>query len=176
MNNGKIARIVISILFLLLISNSFIFASSSYILPYPSAMPGNKFYKLRLVVEQIEKYWYFGNLSQFKYNLSLSDKYLVEAKTLFEYNQFLLAYNSLQKSDSYFPKAQESLLLAKKEGKNIDDKEKILHSASEKHQEVLRFLEKDLPEVYAWMPEKEKPSTLKIRNAIENSIRIRRQI
>lgn len=175
MNNGKVVRVAIVFLFFLTISKSVIFASS-YVLPYPSTMPGNKLYKLRLVLEQIEKFWYFGNLSQFKYNLSLSDKYLVEAKTLFEYNQFLLAYNALQKSDNYFSKAPYFLTLAKKEGKNISEKQIMLYSASEKHREVLSLLENELPEVYTWVPEKEKPSTLQIKNSIEKSIKIRQQL
>ena len=67
------------------------FAESQYVLPYPSAMPGSFLYKLNLVQEEILRYWYFGDFGQFKYNLGLSDKYLVEAKTLFEYKQYLLA-------------------------------------------------------------------------------------
>lgn len=176
MNNGKAVRVAILFLFFLIISGSEVFASSSYVLPYPSAMPGNKLYKLKIILERVENYWYFGNLSQFKYNLSMSDKYLVEAKTLFEYNQFLLAYGALQKSDNYFSKAPGFLYLAKKEGKNVIEKQNILRSASEKHQEVLRLLEKDLPEVYKWTPEKEKSSTLYIKNSIEKSIGIRREI
>lgn len=176
MNNGRVARVVICLIFFLIISKSVTFAYLSYVLPYPSAMPGNKVYILRLVLEQIEKYWYFGNLSQFKYNLSLSDRYLVEAKTLFEYNQFLLAYRALQKSDNYFSKTPYFLLLAKKEGKDISEKQAILLSASEKHQEVLKLLETQLPAVYTWTPEKEKSSTLQIKNSIERSIKIRQQI
>lgn len=176
MNNGKILSVIIVILFFFIFSASIIFASSAYVLPYPSTMPGNKMYKLRLIFEQIEKYWYFGSLSQFKYNLSLSDKYLVEAKTLFEYKQFLLAYTSLQKSNDYFSKAPYFLMLAKKEGKTINDKKDMLRSASEKHQEVLNILEEELPDVYTWTPEKEKASELQIKKAIEKAIEVRKQI
>src|SRR3990167_6873899 len=79
-----------------------IYAQSSYVLPYPGEMPGNKVYKLNLIKEKLEKYFYFGNFSQFNYNLKYADKYLVEAKTLFEYKQFLLGDSALKKSDSYF--------------------------------------------------------------------------
>lgn len=176
MNNGKAVRVAIIFSFLVILSKSVVFASSAYVLPYPSTMPGNKMYKLRLIFEQAEKYWYFGSLSQFKYNLSLSDKYLVEAKTLFEYKQFLLAYSSLQKSNDYFSKAPYFLVLAKKEGKEINEKKDIFRSASEKHQEVLKILEEELPDVYTWTPEKEKSSELQIKNAIEKAIEIRKQI
>src|SRR5690242_14133057 len=78
------------------------YALSSYVLPYPSTMPGGVSYKIHLVWEKIMQYWYFGDFGSYEYNLKQSDKYLVEAKTLFEYNQFLLGYNALQKSNDYF--------------------------------------------------------------------------
>ncbi|MCL4418206.1 MAG: hypothetical protein M1365_16230 [Actinobacteria bacterium] len=93
-------------------------AQSSYVLPYPSAMPGSSSYKIHQLYESIIKYWYFGNLGQFKYNLKQSDKYLVEAKTLFEYNQYLLASKALTKSDYYFKNIEPYLLKAKNEIKN----------------------------------------------------------
>src|SRR3989344_581593 len=55
-------------------------AQSSYVLPYPPPMPGSFLYKIRLLSEQIQQYWYFGNFGQFSYNLKQSDKYLVQAK------------------------------------------------------------------------------------------------
>src|SRR5687768_12398331 len=79
-------------------------AQSDYVLPYPSSMPGSSLYKIRLIFEEINKYWYFGNISQFTYNLRQSDKYLIEAKTLFEYKQYFLAYQALEKSNHYFNK------------------------------------------------------------------------
>ena len=173
MNNGKAVRVVVLLLFFFILSNSVIFASSAYVLPYPSTMPGSKFYKLRIILEQIEKYWYFGNLSQFKYSLSLSDRYLVEAKTLFEYNQFLLANNALKKSDDYFLKASHFLLQARDEGKNVSEVQTNFIFASQKHQEVLNSLEKELPEVYEWTPEKGNSSILKIKEDIDNSIKLR---
>src|ERR1700749_87312 len=81
-------------------------ADSPYVLPYPSFMPGTIFYKIDRVIEIFEKYWYFGDFGQFTYNLKESDKYLVQAKTLFEYQQYLLAMVALQQSDAYFQKIQ----------------------------------------------------------------------
>ena len=97
------------ILFVFSIIPQPLFAEASYVLPYPSAMPGSKFYKLHQLFEKFEKYWYFGNFSNFHYNLKYSDKYLVEAKTLFEYKQYLLAYQALKKSNSFFLKTKQSL-------------------------------------------------------------------
>lgn len=175
MNNGKVLRVLFLVLFCFTLYCSSAFASSSYVLPYPSVMPGSKFYKLRVVFELIEKYWYFGNLSQFKYNLSLSDRYLVEAKTLFEYNQFLLADNALKKSDKYFVNASLSINKAENNDENVNDIKKIFVSASQKHREVLSALENELPDVYNWTPEKGNASKLEIRDDIQKSIKIRQR-
>src|SRR3989344_1608576 len=113
------------ILFLLLFIFLFprnMFAESSYVLPYSSAMPGSIFYKPNLIQEELLRFWYFGDFGQFKYNLSQSDKYLVEAKTLFDYKQHLLAYQALQKSNDYFRKLEPAISSAKKSGKNTIDK------------------------------------------------------
>src|SRR5690242_11831315 len=120
-----------------LVFPSCIFAKSTYVLPYPSTMPGSFYYKLHLALEEFMQYWYYGNFGQFKYNLKESDKYLVEAKTLFEYNQYLLGYKALKKSDSYFQKTKPFLAKAQKEGNSIVDKISLLQQAAAKHIEVL---------------------------------------
>ncbi len=162
----------------LLLFFSFLFpyeaiAASSYVLPYPSSMPGSKFYMLSKLSEKASRYWYFGNLGQFAYNLKEADKYLVQAKTLFEYNQYLLAVSALHKSDEYFSLTPTFLNRAKKENKDVSDKEKILQSAAEKHIEVLKSLENVLPETFLWEPEKSQPQDLPIRNDIQTAIKIR---
>ena len=78
------------------------FAKSDYVLPYPSLMPGSKLYILQEIKNTVLQYWYFGNFGQFTYALKQSDKFLVEAKTLFEYDQYLLADEALKKSDYFF--------------------------------------------------------------------------
>lgn len=150
-----------------------VFATSSYVLPYPGTMPGNLLYKPHLFLEKILSYWYFGSLGQFTFNLKESDKYLVEAKTLFEYNQYLLGYNALLKSDDYFMKTLPNLNNAKSEGKNVSQYRLLLSSAAEKHIEVLQVLEKEVPDIFNWQPEKSASSVLNLKSAIEQSIKIR---
>lgn len=153
-----------------------IFAESPYVLPYPSVMPGSIFYKLNLIQEEILKYWYFGDFGQFKYNLSQSDKYLVEGKTLFDYKQYLLAFQALQKSDKYFEKIKPAILSAKKNGKNTTDKEKLLKEAAEKHIEELSKLKQNLPATFEWEPERQHPQTLNLQEAFENYIKARQEV
>lgn len=160
----------ISIAFYFLFTVSPSFAKSEYVLPYPSAMPGSVFYKLNLVKEEILKYWHFGDFGQFHFNLKQSDKYLVEAKTLYDYKQYLLGQNALQKSDAYFEKVYPSLLSAKNKGKNIFEKEKVLKAAAQKHKEELLKIKNNVPPAFVWTPERERPTKLNLWEGLNTSI------
>jgi len=163
------------ILFVLvfLVSAQISYATSNYVLPYPLSMPGSLLYRPRLFFETLSKYWYFGSFGQFKYSLKESDKYLVEAKTLFEYGQYLNASSSLKISDEYFTKTLPNLLKAGGEGKDVSEKRKLLKEAAQKHIEVLKKLSNDLPEKFEWRPEKGKPTLIFIKIDIERSILVR---
>ena len=169
----KAKFIIVIIIFLFCVLTSSAFAKSEYVLPYPSTMPGSIFYKVSLVKEKVMQYWYFGSFGQFFYNLKQSDKYLVEAKTLFEYNQYLLGFQALQKSNQYFLKTKPYLIKAQSEGKDISENSNILSNAALKHAEVLTDLEGRLPKSFIWTPEKDKPTNLNLKNMIEESIDIR---
>lgn len=149
------------------------FAQSSYVLPYPSSMPGNFSYKIHVFYEDLSRYWYFGDFGQFNYNLKLSDKYLVEAKTLFEYKQYLLGYRALKKSDQYFVNILPNLARAEKNGKYILQKEVIYDEAAQKHIEILKMMMVNTPDVFNWQPEKVSPTKLNLKDAIVKSIRTR---
>lgn len=166
---------IILLIFLIFTNPPRVFAESSYVLPYPSAMPGSIFYKLNLIQEELLRFWYFGDFGQFKYNLQQSDKYLVEAKTLFDYKQYLLAYRALGNSNAYFERIWTTLISAKKNGKNTVDKEQLLKEAAEKHVEKLVKLKNTLPPTFEWKPEKEKPRILNFHDEFETSIRIRQE-
>lgn len=121
------------------------------------------------------QYWYFGDFGQFDYNLRESDKYLVEAKTLFEYEQYLLGYNALQKSNDYFTKTYGYLQKAKDNGKNITDRRTILMEAAVKHIETLQKMESETPTAFNWSPEKSPASQLEIHKLIETSLQLTKQ-
>jgi hypothetical protein len=169
-NSFKFIFIVVLLSFLFITST---YASSSYVLPYPSAMPGNISYKIHLVEETLLKYWYFGDFGQFNYNLKESDKYLVEAKTLFEYNQYLLGFSALEKSDSYFINTLPNLIKAQNRGESILVDRQLLREAAQKHIEVLTKLEQEIPASFTWSPEKSLPTRLNLKASIDNSIMIR---
>lgn len=166
--------LICSLLFLIL-ATSFSFAESDYVLLYPSSMPGSKFYQIRLIWDEVKKYWYFGSFGQFEYNLKQSDKYLVEAKTLFEYKQYLLGYKALKRSNDYFMKVNPYLNKARIENKNISQRQNMLKEAALKHIEVLKKTKQDVPEAFVWQPEKLSSTMLNLKKSIEESIKIRKK-
>lgn len=167
--------LIFSIIILFLLLPQISFAQSNYVLPYPSSMPGSLFYKGRLVFEEVSKYWYFGAFGQFNYNLKMADKYLVEAKTLFEYKQYLLAYNALKKSDSYFVNILPQLIKAAKQKKDTTWKRNILKGAVQKHIEILEKIEAETPDTFIWQPEKTLPTTLYLQKEIIGSVLLRKK-
>ncbi|MEK7572811.1 MAG: DUF5667 domain-containing protein [Patescibacteria group bacterium] len=150
-------------------------AASSYVLPYPSEMPGSRLYELSQVIENLSQFWNFGSFGKFGYHLKLSDKYIVEGKTLFEYKQYLLAYESIQKSNQYFVKTYPNLQNAKTESKDISEKSQVLNEASIKHIEELEKIKLYTPDIFVWTPEKKPPTKLQIHKLLIESIEIRKK-
>lgn len=163
--------LIYALLFLVvLVSPAIAFASSDYVLPYPGFMPGSKLYLLKEIKNSVDRFWNFGNIGQYKYNLSLSDKYLVEAKTLFEYKQYLLGVESLKKSGKYFTEAKFSLKKARDGGIEVSNMEKVFASARDRHVEVLKDLSTLVPEKIQWVPENEPATDLYLQKEIESAI------
>ncbi|RJQ37749.1 hypothetical protein C4559_03370 [Candidatus Microgenomates bacterium] len=148
-----------------------VFAQSNYVLPYPSSMPGSSTYRVHLLWDKMMQYWYFGDFGQFKYNLKQADKYLVEAKTLFEYKQYLLAVKALNKSDYYFKETNKYLIKARLDGKDTSVNDQLLKSAKEKHKEVLQDLTNIVPDQFLWQPEKDNSTKLNLKEIMNNSIK-----
>lgn len=151
-------------------------AKADYVLPYPSYMPGNKLYKVSRIVDSLKKYWYFGSIAQIKYRLALSDKYLVEAKTLMEYGQYLLASDALVRSDASFQVLPEDIQKARQDGKDVSNFVDTVREAGIKHEQVIQTLEFSMPKDVVWSPEKEKPTELKITESLVASEKIREQV
>lgn len=164
------------VVFLFFVLSDRIYAESSYVLPYPPSMPGSRFYKARVMIEQIQGYWYFGDFGQFDYYRKLSDRYLVEAKTLFEYKQYLLAISSLQKSDDFFSKIQPNLNNAKELGKNISNLQRFYEEERFKHIETLQKIKNQTPESFNWYTSKKISTDIPIREIIDKSITLRESL
>lgn len=149
---------------------------ASYMLPYPSAMPGNKIYTVTRVLDSLKKYWYFGDIAQTKYHLELSDKYLVEAKTLFEYQQYLLGIDALTRSDAHFTQLKDAIRLVAANGKNPKDLVELILGAAETHIALLNTMQLVTPKEFTWKPEVGNASYIPIHELISGSKNIRKDV
>ncbi len=173
-NNWRFLFFSVLLIVYCLLGQSRVYAA--YVLPYPSVMPGNKIYRLSRMVDTFKRYWHWGNLSSYRYFLGQSDKALVEAKTLFEYNQYLLAVGALDRSNTSLKDVPEMLRRAKDEGKNIEKYRQELMEAMDAHRRVLAKIKSDTPEEFTWTPEKSTPQLLYIHKLLGESERLRREI
>ncbi len=139
---------------------------ASYVLPYPSYMPGHKLYRMARFMDEVKRYWYWGNLASYRYYLGQSDKALVEAKTLFEYHQYLLAINALERSNTALQRVPGSLKRATDEGKNIEEYKRELGEAMDEHKRLIAKLKMETPEVFTWTPEKSIPQVLALHQLL----------
>lgn len=146
---------------------------AQHVLPYPSYMPGNKLYSVSRVIDRLKKYWYWGDIASFRLRLGLSDKYLVEAKTLFDYKQYLLATDALIRSDAEFSVLSRYLAAARRDGKDIRRYTKEIADAASVHEAILTELAEMMPETYDWTPEQSDTEHLPLRRMLTHALEIR---
>lgn len=149
---------------------------AEYVLPYPSFMPGNKLYKISKIVDYLKRFWYWGSIASIKYNLGLSDKYLVEAKILFEYKQYALALNSLKQSDYYVQQLPWFISKSKNEMKDTALLQTTVVNAMLTHTAVIATLKNELPTDFLWQPEKQERSLLPIGLSLDQALQIRKRV
>jgi hypothetical protein len=149
---------------------------ADYVLPYPSFMPGNKMYRISRIIDQLKRYWYWGNIAQIKYHLGLSDKYLVEAKTLLEYNQYLLASDALVRSDKEFMQLPKYVSSAKNEQVDVIKYKQLISQSGQKHKVILFTLITLVPTKFTWTPEKAKSTDLKLQEMLNGSVQLRGKV
>lgn len=146
------------------------FAESDYVLSYPSLMPGHPLYKVSEIVDWMQGVWSFGSFAKFKYHLTQSDKKLVEAKTLFEYKQYLLAVSAVSSYEKHLRLSHNFLKKSQREGKNASEKKKIFKNAIAKHRQILEKIRSEHPSRFIWKSEKEKQQTIEIHMIIDRIV------
>ncbi|MFZ2025215.1 MAG: hypothetical protein WAV51_02965 [Microgenomates group bacterium] len=146
---------------------------AEYVLPYPSFMPGNKIYRVSRMMDTLKNYWNWGTIAQIKYHLSLSDKYLVEAKTLFEYKQYLLAADAITRSDAALVDITSLIEKGMREGKDMSVQKTIVVEAMKTHVSTIEYMKQWLPNEFQWIPEKAVATDLSIGVMLDTSIQIR---
>ena len=147
--------------------------NAEYVLPYPSFMPGNKIYRVSRMMDTLKAYWYRGTIAEIKYHLSLSDKYLVEAKTLFEYKQYLLATDALSRSDAALVGISDFFDKGNEEGKDMSEQKTIVVEAMKTHIVTIENMRQWLPNEFQWTPEKATATDLSIGSMLDVSLHIR---
>ncbi|MCX8008886.1 MAG: DUF5667 domain-containing protein [Patescibacteria group bacterium] len=148
-------------------------ARAEYILPYPGPMPGNPLYMVMQIIDRIQFYWHWGNIAKARYHMEMSDKYLVEAKMLFEYKQYVLAVNALKQSNNYWMKISPHLDQAEKQRKDIQYL-RVRHTEQGiAHQRILDRVRQELPDSFTWRPEKGEPLHLDFRSLFEEAKKLR---
>ncbi|MEK7129533.1 MAG: hypothetical protein AAB803_00800 [Patescibacteria group bacterium] len=149
-------------------------AYADYLLPYPSYMPGNKLYRASKLLDRLGVYWHWGTIASFNYRLAMSDKYLVEAKTLFEYKQYLLAVDALRRSNEQFQMLSPLLTRVGNEGKEAGKLAERMVEASSVHRGVLERLKRELPAEFIWKPEKRESTTLDFATLLTEAMELRK--
>lgn len=157
----------------LIFHHSSVIYASDYVLPYPSYMPGNKLYAVSKIAESLKSWWYWGSIGQTKYHMMLADKYLVEAKTLFEYKQYVLAIKALQASNEHIAHVPKYIALGESRGVNMVHFKSLLTAEKDVHRAVLLKLKAELPKMFIWTPEKATPTTLDIEGLLSRAITLR---
>lgn len=160
----------------LVFNHSSLIYASEYVLPYPSYMPGNTLYRISRIADRLKSYWYWGSIAHIKYHLGLSDKYLVEAKTLFEYKQYLLAADALSRSDKELTSIPALLQRGENEGKDMGQLRLLVRGGMGVHMAVITTLKSQLPKEFIWKPEKVSGTTIHIDEILTSSHEIREQV
>ena len=169
-------KCVVCCLLLFLLTATFAPVSASYMLPYPSYMPGNTLYRLSRMSDALKLRWSFGSIARAKAYMSLSDKYLVEAKILFEYQQYLLGANALARSNSAFEQIPIYIQRGTSERKDMSEVIALLSEEVVIHNKTLTQMATVVPREFLWTPEKTNATNLSLLQYIEGAIKIRQSI
>lgn len=168
-HRGNCKKNCMKYLLVLAIYLTFVSRVFAHTLPYPSYMPGHKLYKASRLLDRVKEWWHWGTLSSFKYHLGLADKYLVEAKILFEYQQYLLAVDALKRSNEQITQLSPLVIKAYQEGKGVGQ----LGEAMNTHIETIERLKQTLPKEFVWQPEKQESTHLPLHELFDEAIAVR---
>lgn len=114
-----------------------------YDLPYPGLLPDNPLYYLKAIRDNVLKFFISDPLKKTEFDLLAANKRLVSAQFLIQKGRVSLSITTLSKSGNYFDDAISNIQKAKKQGENTDSLLTELFKAAQKHQEVIRSMEKN---------------------------------
>lgn len=113
-----------------------------YELAYPGLLPDNPLYYLKAIRDNIFKFLIQDEMKKAEFDLLQSDKRLEASRLLLLKGKAELSITTLSKSGNYFDDAIANIFKAKKKGKNTDALLGKMITASRKHQQVIREMQK----------------------------------
>lgn len=120
----------------------------SYDLAYPGILPDNPLYILKTLRDRIVSILINDPLKKAEFDLLTSDKRLYAGYFLVNKNKPGLAIVSISKSNNYFFEAINNLSEAKKMGESTNSLASRMKLSVQKHEEMLRNIEKPMGEKY----------------------------
>ncbi|MFC1625142.1 DUF5667 domain-containing protein [Patescibacteria group bacterium] len=161
MNKIKLVFLVFSALIISLFSKSYVFALdeevkdtqdivvNSYEMFWPivaGKVQGDSLYGLKLFKEKVREILIFSNFKKADYNITISEKRIVEAEKLINESRFEDAEKTLNRLNSSLSKVVNNIDLAEKSGIPVESLEERFNSSLERQSALLSFLEMKLPE------------------------------
>jgi hypothetical protein len=114
----------------------------SYDLPYPGLLPDNPLYYLKAIRDNILKLIIRDPVEKAEFDLLQADKRLGAAKALLDKGKEELSITTLSKSGNYFDDGITNVFKAKREGRDVEELLNKMLTASQKHQLVIREMQK----------------------------------
>lgn len=113
-----------------------------YELAYPGLLPDSPLYFLKVIRDKIVSLLTSDPLKKAEFDLLTSDKRLNSAVYLFKKgaSKYTLAEQTISKGENYFEDAVKQVELAKTQGLPVLNTLSNLYLASQKHEEVIKFL------------------------------------
>lgn len=117
---------------------------SDYQLPYPGLLPDSPLYFLKTFRDKIVSFLISDPSKRAEFDVLQADKRLAASLLMLdsEKGKEALAVSTISKGENYFEDALSNAKQAKKEGTNSNDIKQKLITSSQKHEEVLKQLEK----------------------------------
>lgn len=119
-----------------------------YQLPYPGLLPDSPLYFLKVVRDKIVGFLIFDPFKKAEFYLLTADKRLGAGISLVNkrFGKEDLAASTISKGENYFGEAISKVREAKRQGMETKDILRKMSLAAKKHQEVLKELERKVPQ------------------------------
>lgn len=124
-----------------------------YPFPYPGVLPDSPLWVFKAVRDRVILWLTFDKIANTEKLLFYSDKRLEAARVLIEGGKADIGITTSVKAEKYLSDAVNQLLLAKKEGGNIDLLEARMKKSTVAHLQVLTRLQERSPEIFAALKE-----------------------